>query len=110
MPTVIPFGSLRYSPTATLFEGGEELGVTIFVTEYPDRGQGPQLHKHPYQEIFVVHAGTARFTVGDEQLTVGEGHIVVAPADTPHAFESTGGGTLRVMSVHPSGTLIQEDL
>ena len=109
MATVIPFEDLRFSPTATLFEGGE-LGASVFITNYEQRGQGPQLHKHPYPEIFVVHAGTAKFTVGDEQLTVTAGHIVVAPADTPHAFECAGDDTLRVVSVHPSGTLQQTDL
>ena len=110
MPRVIPFESLRFSPTATLFEGGDELGVSIFVTNYPERGQGPQLHTHPYQEIFVVHAGTARFTVGDEQLVVEAGNIVVAPAETPHAFECAGDDTLRVVSVHPNGVVIQTDI
>jgi quercetin dioxygenase-like cupin family protein len=110
MATVIPFDELRYSPTATLFEAGDELGVSIFVTEYPQRGQGPQLHFHPYQEIFVVHAGTASFTVGDEQLVVEAGHVVIAPADTPHVFECAGDDTLRVVSVHPNGAVVQTDL
>ena len=110
MAKVIPFEELRFSPTATLFQGGDELGVSIFVTNYDERGRGPQLHKHPYAEIFVVHAGTALFTVGDEQLTVEAGHIVVAPPDTPHAFECAGDDTLRVVTVHTSGTLQQIDL
>jgi quercetin dioxygenase-like cupin family protein len=81
--------------------------VSIFVTAYPERGQGPELHLHPYPEIFVVHAGTARFTVGDEELTVEAGHFVVAPANTPHAFECAGDDTLRVVSVHPNGAVIR---
>lgn len=109
MATVIPFEELRFSPTATLFEGGDELGVSIFVTNY-ERGHGPQLHLHPYQEVFVVHAGTARFTVGDDQLVVEAGNVVIAPADTPHAFECAGDDTLRVVSVHPSGAVQQTDL
>jgi mannose-6-phosphate isomerase-like protein (cupin superfamily) len=109
MATVLPFVELRYSPTATLFEGGA-LGVSIFVTNYDERGQGPQLHMHPYPEIFVVHAGTAKFTVGNEELIVEAGHIVIGPANTPHAFESAGDDTLRVVSVHTSGKLEQTDL
>jgi quercetin dioxygenase-like cupin family protein len=110
MPDVIAFDDVRFSPTARLFEGGDELGVSIFVTEYAERGQGPRLHLHPYPEVFVVHAGVARFTVGDEQLIVAAGHFVVAPADTPHAFECAGDETLRVVSVHPNGAVIQTDL
>ena len=109
MATVIPFEDLRFSPTATLFEGGDELAVSIFVTNY-EHGQGPQLHLHPYPEIFVVHAGTAQFTVGDEVLEVRAGHIVIAPAETPHRFEGVGDETLRVVTVHPSGAVAQTDL
>lgn len=109
MATIIPFEELKFSPTATLFEGGDELGVSIFVTNY-ERGHGPQLHKHPYPEIFVVHAGTAKFTVGDDEFIVEAGNIVIGPAETPHAFECTGDDTLRVVSVHPSGAVQQTNL
>jgi quercetin dioxygenase-like cupin family protein len=108
MAMVIPFEDLEFSPTATLFEGGA-LGVSIFVTNY-EAGDGPQLHKHPYPEIFVVHAGTAKFTVGSEELTVEAGHFLIAPAGTPHAFECVGDDTLRVVSVHTNGKLVQTDL
>ena len=109
MPTVVPIEDLRLSPTAALFEGGDEIPTSIFVTAY-DRGQGPQLHLHPYPEVFVVQTGTAAFTVGDEEITVAAGHIVVVPAETPHRFKGAGGDTLRVVSVHPSPTVEQTDL
>ncbi len=109
MPTVIAIDDLRRSPTAALFEGGDEVATSIFVTQY-ERGQGPSLHLHPYAEVFVVHAGTAAFTVGDGELTVAAGHIVVVPAQTPHGFRGAGDDTLRVVSVHPSGTVEQTDL
>jgi len=109
MATIIPFDELQFSPTARLFQGGDDVGVSIFVTRY-ERGQGVQLHLHPYPEVFVVHAGTARFTVGDEELTVEAGHFVVAPAETPHRFEGAGDDTLQVVSVHPSAAVQQTDL
>jgi hypothetical protein len=34
----------------------------------------------------------------------------VAPAETPHGFAGAGDDTLRVVSVHPSGTVQQTDL
>jgi mannose-6-phosphate isomerase-like protein (cupin superfamily) len=109
MPTVLPIAELRRSPTAALFEGRDEIGVSIFVTEYT-RGKGPDLHLHPYAEVFVVETGTARFTAGDEQLTVEGGHIVVVPPRTPHGFKCAGDDTLRVVSVHPNPTVEQTDL
>src|SRR3954451_799091 len=109
MATVTPIEDLRRSPTSALFEGREQIGLSIFVTEYP-RGRGPDLHLHPYPEAFVVLAGTAAFTAGDEELVVTGGHVVVVPAETPHGFKGAGDDTLQVVSVHPSGTVRQTDL
>jgi quercetin dioxygenase-like cupin family protein len=99
--TVIPIEDLRKSPTAALFQGGDEVPVSIFVTQHP-RGKGAALHFHPYPEAFVVLAGTAEFTVGDEKVTVEGGHFVVVPAETPHGFEAASDEDLRIVSVHPS--------
>ena len=110
MATVIPIEDLRRSATAALFEGrSDELPVSIFVTEYP-RGKGPDLHVHPYPEVFIVHDGTARFTVAGEEIVVAAGHVVTVPAETPHGFKGDGDDTLRVVSVHPSGTVQQTNL
>jgi quercetin dioxygenase-like cupin family protein len=109
MATVTTIEALRRSPTAALFQGGDDAPVSIFVTEYA-RGQGPDLHLHPYPEVFVVETGTAMFTAGDEQLEVAGGNIVVVPAETPHGFKGAGDDTLRVVSVHPSGTVQQTNL
>ena len=110
MPTVIPIDDLRRSPTAALFEGrSDDLPVSVFVTAYP-RGKGPDLHVHPYPELFVVQTGTATFTAGDDEVVVEAGHIVVVPAEMPHGFKGAGDDTLHVVSVHPSPTVQQTDL
>jgi quercetin dioxygenase-like cupin family protein len=106
MPTVIPLSDLSFSATAKLFEGGDDVPISIFVTEY-ERDRGVGAHVHPYPEVFLVQTGTAAFTVGDEQLTVEGGHMLVVPADTPHGFKGAGDDTLLVVSVHPSGTVEQ---
>ena len=106
---VIAIEELRRSATAALFEGRDDIAVSIFVTEY-ERGQGPSLHLHPYPEVFVVQTGTAVFTAGDDELTVTGGHIVVVPAQTPHGFKGASRDALRVVSVHPSATVQQTDL
>jgi quercetin dioxygenase-like cupin family protein len=109
MTTVTPIEDLRRSATAALFQGRDDVPISIFVTEY-ERGQGPSLHLHPYPEVFVVQAGTAAFTAGDDELIVAGGHIVVVLARTPHGFKGAGDDTLRVVSVHPSGTVEQTNL
>ena len=111
MPLVIPLTDLGLSPTAALFEGRKraDVDVSFFVTDHPPGG-GPDLHKHPYPEVFVVQEGEATFTVHDEQLPVSAGNVVVVPADTPHAFKNSGDGRLRQVSIHQSGELIQHEL
>ena len=109
MVTVTPIEDLRRSPTAALFEGGGDVPVSIFVTEY-ERDQGPALHVHPYPEVFVVETGTAVFTAGEEEVSVEGGRIVVVPAQTPHGFKCASDARLRVVSVHPSAAVQQTDL
>ncbi len=41
--------------------------------------RGPKLHKHPYTEVFVLHAGTLTFVVGDETIEATAGQIVIVP-------------------------------
>jgi quercetin dioxygenase-like cupin family protein len=109
MATVIPIESIRLSERAARFEGGDAIPVSGFITQY-DRGQGPDLHFHPYAELFIVQEGTAVFTAGDEQLTVAAGNLVIVPPETVHGFKSASDEKLRVVSVHPSPTVLQTDL
>jgi quercetin dioxygenase-like cupin family protein len=98
----------RSSPAAVLFEGRDAgVELSLFVTTFAP-GRGPDLHVHPYPELFLVEEGTARFTVDGEHGLVESGHLVVAPAAAPHRFENAGPGTLRVVSVHPSGKVVQD--
>jgi quercetin dioxygenase-like cupin family protein len=109
MASVTAIDDIRRSPTVALFEGRDEIPTSIFITSY-ERGRGPDLHFHPYAEAFVVQAGTATFTVGDEQIDVAAGHVVVVPPATVHGFKCAGDDVLRVVSVHPSPTVQQTDL
>ena len=107
--TVTSIESLRLSRRAALFEGRDEIPVSMFITQY-GRGEGPDQHLHPYPEVFVVQAGTARFTVDGEDIVVDAGNVVVVAQQTPHGFKNPGAETLRVVSVHPSPTVQQTDL
>lgn len=81
---------------------GVELGTGVsFVFENSDvDGSGPYLHRHPYDEIFVIRAGRARFLVGDDVLIGEGGMILVAPAGTPHRFEVIGPDRYLATHVH----------
>ena len=55
-------------------------------------GAPPRLHRHPYEEVFVVQEGTATFTAGNEIIEARGGQIVVVPAGVAHQFANTGAG------------------
>jgi mannose-6-phosphate isomerase-like protein (cupin superfamily) len=76
-------------------------GVCVIVVD-SSPGEGPRLHRHPYEEIFVVHEGEATFTLGDEQIVAKPGDVLVAPAGTPHKFVNSGSGGLRQVDIHVS--------
>jgi len=65
-------------------------------------GGGPKLHRHPYEEVFLVQEGNATFTAGEETIEVGGGQVVVVPAGVPHKFVSSGEGRLRQVDIHAS--------
>ena len=69
-------------------------------------GQSAKLHKHPYQEMFVLQDGRVTFTIGDTTLQVSAGNVVVAPANTPHKYTNTGTEPLQMISFHPSSQVI----
>ncbi len=93
----------RVSPTAHLFEGEEYgVGVAAFIVDSTP-GLGPSLHTHPYAEVFIVHEGRATFEVDGDDVEVGAGDIVIAPAGRPHRFTNTGAGRLLMTSISPAG-------
>jgi quercetin dioxygenase-like cupin family protein len=90
------------------FEGREHgSSVSFFIGTF-DAGTGPGLHRHPYDETFIVEAGSATFTIEGETLELAAGQIAVVRANTPHRFVSGEG--FRLISIAPSDHMIQEDL
>jgi len=83
------------------FEGHEhgDTGISlIFVDAAP--GGGPGLHRHDYDELFIVQEGEATMTAGDRGIVVRAGDIAVVPAGMPHAFVNSGDGPLRQIAIH----------
>ena len=90
------------------FEGREHgSSVSFFIGTF-DAGTGPGLHLHPYDETFIVEAGSATFTVDGETFELSAGQITVVPANTPHKFVSGEG--FRLISISPADHMRQENL
>ena len=119
--TVAPDG--RPPAKARLFDGqapgpyrgsvnGETLGAQMTILTYgnDEPGTGPVLHVHPYDEVFVVQEGRARFFVGDETIDAVAGEVVLGPAGVPHRFINLGPGRLQTLDIHHSPRWIQTNL
>jgi mannose-6-phosphate isomerase-like protein (cupin superfamily) len=99
------------SPGGTLTFEGEPYGsgVSFFlVNNVP--GAGPDLHKHPYSETWIVRSGQGRFTADGEDIDAGPGDIVVVGPETPHKFKNIGDERLDVICIHASPRMIQTEL
>ena len=119
--TAVPDG--RPAARATLFDPAGEgpwrgsvegvtIGGPVTVLAYgTDKiGEGPRLHVHPYDETFIVVAGSARFSVGDTIIDATAGDVVLGPAGVPHKFQNLGPGRLQTIDIHHSPRWIQTDL
>ena len=111
MAQVVDKDELPHGKVSHRFEGYRYGGVNVsfFLVDSPP-GSGAGLHKHPYEEVFIVQEGEATFTVGDEVIEASGGQIVVAPAGVPHKFVNSGSGPLRQVDIHPSERIRQVDL
>lgn len=71
-------------------------------------GDGPRLHQHPYEEVFIIQEGRVTFTIGTSTLEAQAGQIVIVSPDTPHKFVNSGEGPLRQIDIHRSPRFITE--
>lgn len=91
---------------------GKDLKTNITLIRYVTDvvGEGPTLHVHPYDEIFTITEGRARFTVGDKTIDAEAGDIVLGPANIPHGYQNLGPGRLDSLDIHLSPEWIQFNL
>lgn len=91
---------------------GKDLGADVTVLFYSteETGKGPKWHVHTYDEIFIVRAGRALFTIGAEKIEAAAGDILLGPANVPHKFVNLGPGLLETTDIHLSDEWIQTDL
>jgi mannose-6-phosphate isomerase-like protein (cupin superfamily) len=101
---VIKAGSL---PTSQL--QGADYGATIsLILDESEAGQGPRLHRHAYDETWVVQEGSLTFVCGEEQHTAGPGDVVIVPPGAPHKFVNNGPGRSRLVCIHANPTVVGE--
>ena len=111
MYSVIRAGELEASPGGTVRFEGEPYGsgVSFFLVDN-EPGAGPDLHRHPYSETWIVRSGRARMTADGKEIEAGPGDIVVVGPDTAHKFKNAGSERLEMVCIHSAPRMIQEDL
>jgi mannose-6-phosphate isomerase-like protein (cupin superfamily) len=88
---------------------GADHGATVsLILDHSEPGNGPRLHRHPYDETWVVVDGILTFHLGEDRYEVGPGDIVIAPPDVPHKFTNDGPGRCDLVCIHSSPTMITE--
>jgi quercetin dioxygenase-like cupin family protein len=102
----ISHGSLAGDAQSHVFYGHEhgDIPISMFLV-HNQPGDGPAPHRHPYAEVFVLHAGTGRFRLDDNELLASSGDIVIAPAGAAHGFTNVGPGELRMTCVHTAAEM-----
>ena len=91
---------------------GHPYGVNCVIIRYSAEGigEGPNLHIHPYDEVFHILEGNAEFTIGNKTIIAKEGDLLIGPANVPHAYKNIGPGRLDTVDVHLNSEWIQYDL
>jgi quercetin dioxygenase-like cupin family protein len=59
--------------------------VTVFAF---DKGQGLSTHSAPFDALAQILDGEARITIAGKRLKVGDGEMVILPANKPHALKA----------------------
>lgn len=81
-PSLIRREDLPGSLEAHRFIGAEHgaLPISLFLVDDPPSA-GPLLHRHPYPELFIVHAGRAEFEIDGTRLIATAGDISSPPPE-----------------------------
>ena len=77
----------------------QDTNVSFIWVDMPPGG-AIRLHKHPYEEIFIIQEGTATFTVDSVTLEARAGQIIIVPAEVPHKFMNLSDKQLKQMDIH----------
>jgi mannose-6-phosphate isomerase-like protein (cupin superfamily) len=98
--TVIDFNDQDHGRGYT-FRGSEHGDVPVSaIVDRSQPGEGPALHRHPYDEVWIVEQGEVTFSAGDRSLPARAGHVVTVPAGEFHGFKNTGATPLQMVCIH----------
>ena len=99
--TVLHRDDLPYDGNTYEFQGIEHQATHVsFIWVDMPPGGAIRLHKHPYEEIFIIQEGISTFTVGSVTLEARAGQIILVPAEVPHKFMNLSDKQLKQIDIH----------
>jgi len=107
--TILNRNELKRDGNTYEFEGYQygDTNVSFIWVDMPPGG-GVRLHKHSYEEIFIIQEGAVTFTVDATTIEAQAGQIVIVPPETPHKFINSGERPLRQIDIHLSKQIVTE--
>jgi quercetin dioxygenase-like cupin family protein len=88
---------------------GVDHGATIsLILDRSGPGQGPRLHRHTYDETWVVVAGEVSFQLGESVHRASPGDVVIAPPGVAHRFTVEGPERAMLVCIHANPTMQTE--
>ena len=100
----LPFDGNTYE-----FQGIHHQGTNVsFIWVDMPPGGMIRLHKHPYEEVFIIQEGVSTFTVGSVALEARPGQIIIVHAEVPHKFMNLSERPLKQIDIHVSNQFITD--
>ena len=94
---------VRVGPSEMSGAYGVEVGI------FPPGQPGPPLHLHPHtDELFYIADGDATFQLGDSELQLSAGALVIVPRGTAHTVWISGDRPVRGLIVVSPGDVEHE--
>jgi quercetin dioxygenase-like cupin family protein len=70
------------------------LPIVVSLSTYGP-GSGPNEHRHPERQVFIVYEGRGVYTVEGVEVIADAGDVVVVPPNAMHGFRAEGDVPLR---------------
>jgi len=100
---------LPYDGTTYEFQGIQYQNTNVsFIWVDMAPGGTIRLHKHPYEEVFIIQEGVSTFTVGSVTLEARAGQIIIVPAEVPHKFMNLSDRQLKQIDIHVNKQFITD--
>ena len=106
--TVLHRDDLPYDGNTYEFQGLHRATNVSFIWVDMPPGGAIRLHKHPYEEIFIIQEGLATFNVDSVTLEACAGQIILVPAEVPHKFMNLSDKQLKQIDIHVNKQFITD--